>query len=224
MRCIIGAVIAFGLPVGMANASEVYFNDFSTTGLDGLGGIESVQGYEGVNGISGSFFRNDALSGASTLMLSGLGNHDFLEIEFALALIDSWDGGLPLICCGDAVIGPDFFNLSVDGSEVFETSNFDGLSSDAMNEQGGTFGFNPQFDDSAYTVSISVPHSAGTASLSFFADGAGYQGSDDESWAIDNLRISARGGTGPEVVPLPATLPLMLGALALIGLRARRKT
>jgi hypothetical protein len=46
------------------------------------------------------------------------------------------------------------------------------------------FGKDPRFDD--------LSHGASTAVLVFTLEGQGVQTLDDESWAIDNLRITVR--------------------------------
>ncbi|MCB9418674.1 MAG: hypothetical protein H6667_02640 [Ardenticatenaceae bacterium] len=55
-------------------------------------------------------------------------------------------------------------------------------------------GFNPDSDDAAYDMSLypafhNIPHSASTLTIEWVAGGDGWQGGDDESWAIDNLEI-----------------------------------
>ncbi len=210
-----------------AHAAQVYFNDFEGgVGLDGAGAIESVQGYEAAEGFSGSFWRNDVIGSPSTLSLTDLPAHTEATVQFKLALIDSWDGGQPLTCCGGDVIAPDFFNFFADGVEIIRTSLFDPLSSELAGQQTGDGGFNPEFDDDAFRVSVTFAHSADTLDLSFFGDGEGYQGGIDESWAIDRLRVKLNEVEveEPGVVPLPGTLPLMAGALGLglFGLRRRK--
>lgn len=225
--CVVSALCLSALGVGAANAGVVFFDDFeSSTEVVGAGAIESVEGYEGVNGMSGGFYRNESTGGTSDLMLVGLGAHTSLTLEFDLALIDSWDGGLDATCCGGDIVGPDFFNVTVDGVGVLKTSNRDPLSALLTDREVGNFGFNPEFEnDEAFRVSVTLAHMTGTAEISFFADGAGYQGGSDESWAIDNLRVSTAGrpGGGPAVVPLPAGASLLLGGLMLLGLGARRR-
>ncbi len=217
MKRVFLSALALVLTSGAAaQASQVYFNDFeSGSTLSGTGSIVGVQGYEGANDISGSFWRDDTKVGASDLSLSGLGSHSSLVIEFDLALIDSWDGGQ------DSSFGPDFFNVTVDGEEALRTSNVNPISPLLTDGVFGDFGFNSTFSDVAYRVSLVVDHILGGAEISFFADGGGYQGGIDESWAIDNLSVSTSGD--PSVIPLPAGLPLLLGALGLTGLTLRKR-
>ena len=217
MKRVFLSALALVLTSGAAaQASQVYFNDFeSGSTLSGTGSIEGVQSYEGANDISGNFWRDDSIGGSSDLSLSGLGAHSSLVIEFDLALIDSWDGGQ------ETSFGPDIFNVTVDGEEALRTSNFNPISPLLTDGVFGDFGFNPNFNDEAYRVSLVVEHITGGAEISFFADGGGYQGGIDESWAIDNLSVSTSGD--PSVIPLPAGLPLLLGALGLTGLTLRRR-
>jgi hypothetical protein len=60
-----------------------------------------------------------------------------------------------------------------------------------------------------------MAHSSSTLSIEFFASGSGWQGSTDESWAIENLQVTAN------PVPLPGAFLLFAPGLA--GLLAIRK-
>lgn len=219
------AALAIGCSVSAAQAAQVYSNDFEGgLVLDGTGAIVSVEGYEGINDISGSYWKNDQIAATSDLTLIGLGAHTTMTIEFDLALLDSWDGGQGLYCCGGIQIGPDFFNILLDGVEILETSNFDPIAPELTMANFGNFGGNSAYrNDKAYKVSVTVPHMIGNAEISFFADGGGYLGGADESWAIDNLVISTNRENGPTEVPLPGGLPLMAGALGLFVLGWRRR-
>ena len=48
----------------------------------------------------------------TTLTLTGLPSHTSLDLDFVLAILESWDGE-------DGDHGPDHFNVSVDGNLVF---------------------------------------------------------------------------------------------------------
>lgn len=223
-----------------ASASTTVFNETFASGaaspqIGGAGTVTSVGGYSGSLGFADNFLVNttggDGAGGAgpgsaTTLSLSGLGTHTALKLSFDLALIDSWDGA------GGAFPSGDFFNVHLDGAEIFKLSVDNAQSihpelvpATASNrlplaERFGTVG--SFYLDSGFKVAVTVPHSSSAAVFSFFASGGGWQGgADDESWAIDNLRVEALGGLS--TVPLPASLPLLGGALVGFGLLRRRR-
>ena len=76
-----------------------------------------------------------------------------------------------------------------------------------------------------------IPHTANTLTVEWFASGAGWQGDNltfggtqDESWAIDNVRVDLNGVTVP--APLPPTASLLgsgLLGLGLLGFRRMKK-
>lgn len=217
MRLLLALAAALGFHASSAGAASVYFDDFERpSAVTGAGGIVSSEGYSGVNGIAGSFWRNDTKSLATTLSLGGLRPHTLMTMEFDIAFIDSWDGAI------GRKFGDDFFNVLVGGTQVLLTTNFGGLAGELSDGVYGFFGFNPKYDDEAYRVSTTFAHSGPTADFSFFANGRKWQAGMDESWAIDNLRISTN-AMAP--VPLPGGLALMAGALGLLAFgRTRRAT
>ena len=224
MRRLLTTTILFGLVGTATQAAQVYFNDFDGgIGLGGSGAIVDAQGYDGVNGISGSFWHlaTEKYRGIeeSTLSLSGLGAHDHLTISFDIAFIDSWDGLRTRERHGE-----DYFNIVIDGVTRLVTTNFGGLGGELTDMALGFYGFTERYDDEAYRYSATFRHSSDTAAFSFFADGAGWQGKMDESWAIDNLSITT-GSSDLVSAPVPAALPLMLaglGALGFAGMRRRK--
>jgi hypothetical protein len=171
--------------------------------VDFLTNLEFVQGYDGY-GFGGNFLRNDSVgidygemgisASPTTLTLTGLPAHTSIDINFLLAIIDSWDGSGPEGCCY-----PDILTVTVDGSTVFSESF--GFNNPSFVPPPGVLiieymplGFNPDFDDSAYDMGSNpafdgIPHSASTLTIEWFAEGDGWQGGDDESWAIENLEI-----------------------------------
>ncbi|MBC7142249.1 MAG: hypothetical protein H5U18_08855 [Rhodobacteraceae bacterium] len=217
MRRLLALAAALGCWATSAGAAQVFFDDFERPGaVSGAGGIVSAEGYAGVNGIAGSFWRNDTRSLATTLSLGGLKAHTQMTLEFDIAFIDSWDGAV------GRIFGDDFFNVLVGGTRVLLTSNFGGLAGELSDGVYGFFGFNPKYDDEAYRVTTTFAHSGPTADFSFFANGRKWQAGMDESWAIDNLRVSTN-AMAP--VPLPGALALMAGSLGLLAFgRGRRMT
>lgn len=186
--------------------------------------IEGVQGYAGLgpsgNQFGGSFLRYTTQSIVNTTVtLSGLPAHDHLTLSVLLALIDSWDG-------------TELMQVEIDGAQVFSHwfQLATGDASDYVAPAGGLLssGTNLGFTaggyythDRAYNLGVdpafTVPHTASTVTIVFKLSavpggGATYwQGGGDESWAIDNVRVSVStqttgvGGT-PE---LPSALTLL---------------
>ena len=218
----------------------------SVQGYAGLG--------SGSNVFSGNFLRNDTGGYGPTptspvvpqthtvLTLTGLPAHTSVSLGFLLAVIDSWDGtstekfkGFPY--------GPDYFNVRVDNVSIFSQplTNYGAaqvppLPADVqLLDWPKNLGFN-HWDDSAYDLGLdpvfqNIAHTSNTLIVEWFASGAGWQGdnvrfggSQDESWAIDNLRVDLNGVPAP--APLPPTAFLLgsgLLGLGLLGFRRMRK-
>ena len=67
-----------------------------------------------------------------------------------------------------------------------------------------------------------ILHTANTLSIAWYASGIGWQGGDDESWAIDNLSVVLN-GVAP--VPEPSTFLLLgSGLVGMVLLRRRAKS
>lgn len=209
-----------------ASAQQVFFDDFNGQTLppqiSGAGGLDLVQGWAGLgtgsNTFAGGWLRNAtgiAPVMATSLTLVDLPAHDTLDIDFLLGIIDSWDGigGAP---------GPDGFAVIVDGVTVFErifavqsgSSNYTPPAGGLLSS-GTQLGYNGSYLDQAFDMSLesslTVAHSAPTAVIQFVATGPGWQGGLDESWAIDNLRVTA--------IPAPGAIAL----LGLAGVAGRRR-
>ncbi len=218
---------AVALLAGSAMGQQVFFNDFNgvtPTEISGFVSTPSVQGFNGLgnagNTFSGNLLYNDATgnpAAATVLTLSNLPAHTELSIGFLLAVIDSWDSS-------NGAPSPDLFNVELDGVNVFQATF--AVQSGNVNyapppngDIGGLAqrGFNNSFNDRAYDLSLdsslqSIPHTASTATIRFFASGNGWQGGSDESWGIDNLRVSV-------AIPTPGAA----GALAVASLLATRR-
>jgi len=233
-------------PVLPAFAVSYYSTDFDSGApaefSSGYTNTESVQGYSGLgpggDQFSGKFLRNPTVPGQATILeLTGLPPHSGVDIEFLLAIIDSWDDG---VCNVSPQAAPDYFNVKVDGnlifSETFENAcgtqvyhNFvDGI---ALSRHAN-LGFNqgqPYWTDSAYNIGAdptfqNIPHTSPTLKIEWYADGAGWQGgtiggnqndaANDESWAIDNVRINLVGEgqvIGGELLPINTVALLLAG-------------
>ncbi len=144
---------------------------------------------------------------ATTLTLANLPTHTSIDINFLLAIINSWNG-----LNAAANFGMDFFNVRVDGTRLFRGA-FDNITATGVDQgylppAGVQLTPRPFMDlgfpspsatlDSAWNLGLdplfnNVPHSANTLTIDFFADGPGFEGGTDESWGIDNLEVILNG-------------------------------
>ena len=210
--------------------------------LSGVTTTEPVQSYAGL-GSSGNQFGGDFLynqtgglptigtSGMlTTLTLTNLPAHNSIDLDFLLATINSWDG----IDGANGVTG-DYFNVRVDGVEIFEATfaqqsgtpanAYQAPSGGQLDPGSNLWRRSVNIADGAYDMGLdpilsNIAHSSSTLVIDFFADGPGWQGErdflsivgePDEAWAIDNLRVSIH------MVPEPSSFLLSLG-LVIAGL------
>lgn len=218
MRQVLSIAIGLGVVGSLAEGGvQVFFADFDHGAVPEISGyvrIESVQGFAGAgqagNRFEGLMLRNNATgnpASATLLSLSNLPSHDFISVGFLLAYIDSWDGA------GGPPYGPDYFNISIDGIPILQISS--GHGTPIFSGPAGWRDWDERaIDLSSDPLLASIPHSASTLVIRFFSSGAGWQGGEDESWGIDNLRVSVG------IVPAPWT-PLALLMLSTYAIRRR---
>lgn len=214
-------VVALGSTLAVAGVTRSV--DFESGGVTN-GSVRSVGGLAGLGAagreFSGSMLRVDSRDPAG-VYFDGLGAHGTIELSFALAVIDSWDGEAP-----GRGYAPDFIGVRIDGVEVFRESftnfppnthgnptwnaSFDPNERIAFGKFFGTGGWN----DSVYDITISgIEHTADTATVEFFAAGSGFQGGMDESFAVDAVSIAT----------IPSPSPAVIAAFAGLMVSRRRR-
>jgi hypothetical protein len=161
------------------------------------------QGYKGL-GSTGNQFGGNILRSATgnvvTITLTNLPPHTSINLSFLFAAIDSLDGA------GSFPAG-DYFRITLDGNTIFREA-FANATPDqvqtylpppgvelARRVDLGFTGPGSFYTDSAYDLGKDpqfqlIPHTASTLTLTFQIEGGGIQDINDESWGMDNLRIS----------------------------------
>jgi hypothetical protein len=215
-------MIAAAVTIGAQtlSAGQVFFTDFETADPPEVSGYVnrvSTQQYPVyLPSFQNWFLWNDTTGNpaqSTVFTLTGLQSHSYMDISFLLAVIDSWDG----------ITGPDSFNVKVDGNLVFSSTYSNTVEGESFQGTrqffGQEAGFNSSYVDSAYSLAIAgIPHTGSTATIEFFASGAGWDGLTDESWAVDNLDISVSGE-----VPEPGSMLLAGAGVAALFFRRRKR-
>ena len=210
--------------------TQVYFNDFQNGAASGFSGSNSVL----LAPNNSELFLGPLTQGASTtLTLNNVAAHTAVSLSFSLYAIRSLDGN------GGNGSGVDPFSVSFGGFPIFfqnfsnygngETqgypnlgTNAPGTGSSATNTLGYTFS-QSLFGDSTYTLNLTdLPNSSST--FSFVFTGLSDQGTSDEFYGIDNVRV---GITPTATVPVPGPLagagivPLL--GFGLMAMRRRKQ-
>lgn len=219
------AVIVFSSDFESGLPASISPGDAVLTGVQGFTGLGPTG-----NQFGGSFLRSPT-GNIVTLTLTDLPTHDALSIGFLFAAIDSLDG------TGTFPSG-DFFRIDIDGVNRFRESFANALDSQvqsyvapaggelARKQDLGFGGPGSFYRDSAYDFNVdgrfqSFAHTASSVTIAFSIEGVGIQPLTDESWAFDNLAVTAFSTTPP--IPEPSTYALMLAGLGAVAWAQRRR-
>jgi hypothetical protein len=233
----VAALLGLAAFSAQSHAVTVFSTDFES-GIPasispGSAALTGVQEFAGLgptgNQFGGSFLRSPT-GNVVTLSLTGLPVHNALSIGFLFAAIDSLDGT-------GAFPSGDFFRIDIDGVNRFRESFANATDSQvqsyvappggelARKQDLGFGGPGSFYRDSAYDFNVdgrfqNFAHTASSVTISFSIEGEGIQDLSDESWAVDNLVVTAFSATPP--VPEPSTYALMLAGLGALALARRR--
>lgn len=230
LRLLAGAVVAAVAGVASAD-TPVFFSDFDSgipAEFSGYFSNESVAGFSGMGAATGTsvfggnLLRNDATgnpAAATTLTLTGLPEHKHVSLSFLMAAIDSWDST-------DGSPSPDLWRIEVGDDFYFETTfaitsgsvNYSNLAA-VVYDAAGNLGWS-SYGEKAYDFGLepqlqNIPHTADDLTIRIYAHGAGWQGSSDESWGIDNFGVSVNN------IPAPGAA-VLIGIGGLVAGRRRR--
>lgn len=169
----------------------------------GTAAVTGVQGFAGLGPVGRQFAGNmlrSATGNVVTVTLTNLPAHTSVNLAFLFAAIDSLDGA-------GAFPAGDYLKITLDGTTIFRESFANATTSQvqtylpppgvelARRVDLGFEGPGSFYTDSAYDMGADpqfqlIPHTASTLTLTFEIESSALQGLNDESWGIDDLRIS----------------------------------
>lgn len=204
----VGEAGSFGEAGAAGNAPETFASiDFESEALPpevdpGTGLLTPSQGYAPLGDTGNQFgptFLRSQTANTVTLTFADLPPHTTLSLSLLFAAIDSLDGE-------GAFPAGDYFRITLDGDEIFRETFANATPEEIQTYEAppgvtlarhvdlGFQGPGGYYTDSAYDFGIDprfhgLPHTASSAVLTFTLEGDGVQSLDDESWAIDNVRV-----------------------------------
>ncbi|MDQ8190487.1 hypothetical protein [Roseibacillus persicicus] len=238
-------VIIFFLGIPSLLAEELLFSDgfdnddFRAIGISSAytggnqttagqtGGPTDSQGFDALPSFSDLFWRVTTENDVLELTISNItSSHSNVSVAFSLGMMDSWDGT-------SGTYGSDIFNFEVTDGTTTLVSLSEPYSGGVAPSQGVVateanrvqLGFNNGgqvwWNDDAYRLEFNnLAHTSDTLVLRFWASsggsGEGFQGGNDESFAVDNIRVTY------DAVPEPSASFLFLIASCSLMRRGKR--
>lgn len=208
----------------------VFSTDFESGIPEEITGPGLIRDSEGYN--TDAFLQNTSVpqNASTVLTLTGLPEHTSVSLDFLLAIINSWDGadgGASPDVFNVSIDGRIIFSQAFDN---FVLSSQTYLPPDGVlltPRIGATASFSPNgfanlgldtglgqeefWGDALYAMGNEptfnlIPHTSSTLTVEWYANGAGYQGGSNESWAIDNLSVTLGGvKLSRPIVEVPAS-------------------
>ena len=167
-----------------------------------------------------------------TLTLRDLKPHTFMTVAFDLYVLKSWDGN-------NQNYGPDRWSLRVQsGPTLLDTTFSNNPKTGAdLSQQNYPVANRPQqsgaasvntlgyafYGDSIYRLNFNFPHADDTLILNFSSSLFEGKGTDDESWGLDNVRVSSNSDAAlvaSAAAPSIGLAAQALGSIYRLGLAA----
>ncbi|MBL8765325.1 MAG: hypothetical protein JNM07_13760 [Phycisphaerae bacterium] len=135
-------------------------------------------------------------------------------VQFHFYCLDSWDGSSTA-----SGYGPDYFQVIANGqtvfNETFANQHINQSYPFAPEKGRAELGFDPRYFDSVYTLKAAFASDAQMLTITW--RGLNLQGLGDESWGIDDVKVSVT------AVPTPGAGVLGAVGLGAVSCRRRRR-
>lgn len=187
------------------NNNQIFQNmgPFNATASYAAGGAQLTNA-QSLPGFGSRYLRNGT-NGTTSFSFTNMGAHNALKLSFDIAYLDSWDAP-------DSRWGPDYLFVTVGNTTYQWAPSWPGTLIGT-----GNYAQNASYRNSVYRYEFIVPHTASFFNFAIRAGGSGYQGGNDESWGVDNIRLSA------SAVPEPSTWAIMVAGFGVVGAVSRRR-